>query len=303
VVAEVLADRSLTATCVQALRGELVSGELVSGERRAAGCVSERQRVTRAVIKAVKGRPVFGVVENHRSTTARALLTLSLAGHCRFWPLRGGQRRVLTVVDMQHLRCELHRYSGELQIIAVTADGRRYADLLSIKVEDGRAVLPYVALDHVLRTRGFNGLDAFEALELGEGGWAGRVNLVTLRAALADVHAVWVGRGRGVPALFVRRHPQHLGTADARVLASEAVLIRQARDYQAVVEGQLSPLTFLERHPSSSYGLELERRLAGGAPAKVEASPQRATSDERLGEGAAKVETSPQRATSDERLD
>ena len=94
-------------------------------------------------------------------------------------------------------------------------------------------------------------------------GWAGSVDLVAVRAQLADWHAAAVQRGRGVPALMIVRHPEHVSAARIRGVALADSVHRQEADYHAVQRGELAPYRFLERHAWSPYR-HLVAALVGG---------------------------------------
>ncbi len=251
------------ASCTARLRDTLGAGEdLLVGQARSA-CQESQRRVTRRLMRTA-GRPTFGVVEQRQDTPEGVKLVVSAAERCRRWPLRSGGRAVLQIVDTQNLGCRLRRLEGTLPVSGVTASGERHAALLVVPVDFGRVNLEFIELDRALRQRGHEGLDGFASLELGEGAWAGEIDLARARDSLTAAHLQWVQQGRGVPALFVARHPEHPSVVEVRALANEADLHRQQRDYEAVVEGRITPLKFLERHPSSSFELEVQARVELG---------------------------------------
>ncbi len=247
-------------SCTAGLRDALLAGEdRLVGQLRAA-CQESQRRVTRRLMRTA-GRPTFGVVEQRQDTPDGVKLVVSAAERCRRWPLRSGGRAVLQIVDTQQLGCRLRRLEGTLPVSGVTASGARHEAMLVVPVDFGRVELEFIEIDRALRQRGLAGLDGFASLELGEGAWAGAIDLARARASLTAAHLRWVQQGRGVPALFVARHPDHPRAVDVRALANEADLHRQQRDYEAVVEGRITPLKFLERHPSSSFEIEVQARV------------------------------------------
>lgn len=249
--------------CTERLRASLVQGEdLLVGQERAL-CQQERARVTRRMMRLE--RREFGVVEQREDSPGGVTMVLSVAERCRRWPLRGGGREVLKIVDTQELGCRLRRLEAPLPVDVTTVDGQRYPALLSVPANFGHVAIDFVAIDRALRERGLaHGLDAVSRLELGVAAWAGEVDLERARQVLTEAHLRWVRVGRGVPALFVARHPDHPAAAEVRALANEADLHRQERDFQAVLDGRITPLKFLERHPASSYELEVRARVELG---------------------------------------
>ncbi len=238
----------------EACRGLIVE-EMQAGEiTRSEGCGSERLAAQRRQMKASRGRPVFGLVERSRSELTRVMLVVSEGRMCTFWPLRRADHSVLGLYEVKAANCWVRRYSGEVPISAVLPDGRRIERVMVVRADgEGRVDFDLLHVDASLRRRGQPGLDAYVQLELGADGWAGKVDLVAMRAQLADQHAAWVQRGRGTPGLMVVRHPEHASADRIRALALEAALKRQEADYQAVVRGELTARRFRERYPWSPY--------------------------------------------------
>ncbi|MBL4684217.1 MAG: hypothetical protein JKY37_06490 [Nannocystaceae bacterium] len=87
---------------------------------------------------------------------------------------------------------------------------------------DGRISLSYSTLDLELRAAGLGTLDDFDRAEIGEGAWAGTVDLARLREFRASWHLQWIRAGRGAAGLFVARHRTHAGAAAAQALQDEA---------------------------------------------------------------------------------
>lgn len=237
-----------------ACRDEVVE-DLRRGEiEQMARCGSERLMAQRRQMKASRGRPKFGLVERSRSGLTKVMLVVSEARVCTFWPLRRAGHPVLGIYEAKAADCWVRRYKGEVPIAALLPDGRRIEGVYVAQADaDGRVEFDLLHVDANLRQRGQPGLDAYVRLELGAGGWAGAIDLVALRAQLADQHAAWVQRGRGVPGLMVERHPDHASADRVRALALEAALKRQEADYQAVVRGELTARRFRERYPWSPY--------------------------------------------------
>lgn len=237
-----------------------VAAELRAGQRAttAARCASERRRASERLLERTR-RPVFGVVERRTVRLSGIGLVLSEAHRCERWPLRGADRTDLEPGTALDAGCQIRRYRGQLTIAVAAADGTRTPVVTLAADEDGQVEVAFAELDGLLRARGLGGLMSHATLILGENGWAGRVELAAVRAQLTEWHLTWIGRGRGVPALFTALHPEHPGAAVTRAQALEATLRRQAADAEAVKRGELTPRRFLDRHAWSPY-----RALVGG---------------------------------------
>ena len=242
-----------------------VAGQLRRGEGERDGCVVERRAAQRQLLRAVRPRPAFGLVERTRPGLGRVSLLLSEARGCREWPLRTPGRATLGLFEARAAGCWVRRYAGELVLTGVMADGRRVPRLEVVRVDDeGHVDIDLVRLTASLDRRGMIDLDSLARLDLGAEGWAGSIDLAAVRAALADWHAASVQRGRGVPALLVVRHPDHPSADNVRGLALAAALRRQEADFRAVQRGELAPHRFLERHAWSPYRQLVAAMLAGG---------------------------------------
>jgi hypothetical protein len=208
---------------------------------------------------------------------------LSEAHRCERWPLRGAERADLEPGTAISAGCQIRRYRGKVEVAVVGGEGASTPVVTLRTDDDGQLEVEFAELDGLLRVRGLGGLMSQQALVIGAGSWVGRVELAAVRAQLADWHLAWIGRGRGVPALFTALHPEHPGAAvtrargleatlrrqddsaaaTLRVRALEATLRRQADDMAAVERGELTARRFLERHVWSPYralivGLEAE---------------------------------------------
>jgi hypothetical protein len=261
-VAAAAADVAVAAT-PEPCRSE-IAGELRAGQRASTAetCAMERRRASEGLL--AKGRrPVFGIVERRTVRLSGITLVLSEAHRCERWPLRGADRADLEPGTAISAGCQIRRYRGKVSVAVVGGDGA-IAPVITLRTDDdGQLEVEFAELDGLLRVRGLGGLMSQQALVIGEGEWVGRVDLAAVRAQLADWHLTWVGRGRGVPALFTALHPEHPGAAVTRARALEATLRRQADDAEAVKRGVLTPRRFLERHTWSPYralivGLEAE---------------------------------------------
>ncbi len=241
-----------------------VAAELRVGQLTASGCEVERRLAQRRQLRSSGSRASFGLVESRRIELARIALVVSEARGCRQWPLRGMDRAVLGLSDVRAAGCWIRRFSGELELVGVTADGRRLPRIHVLDVDaEGRVEVDLGRLALSLGRRGVVDLDGLARLELGADGWAGSVDLVAVRAQLADWHAAAVQRGRGVPALMIVRHPEHVSAARIRGVALADSVHRQEADYHAVQRGELAPYRFLERHAWSPYR-HLVAALVGG---------------------------------------
>lgn len=240
----------LSAACRDEVAAELREGEIVAADR----CGAERRAAQRRLLTAKRPRPTFGLVERAREGLTRVLLVVSEARRCTYWPLRRTDFPVLGIYEVKAADCAVRRYRGEVTLSAVRADGERVERVFVARADgDGRVEIDLLRVDASMRRRAQAGLDAYVRLELGAGGWAGAVDLTKMRAQLADLHAAWVQRGRGVPGLMVVRHPSHPSADRIRALALEAALKRQEADYRAVVAGELAARRFRERYPWSPY--------------------------------------------------
>ena len=241
-----------------------VAAELRAGQVKAAGCEVERRVAQQRQLRGSRSRAGFGVVERSRIELAHIALVVSEARGCRQWPLRGVNRPVLGPSDVRGAGCWIRRYSGELELAGVTADGRRLPRIHVVAVDDeGRVDVDLGRLAVSLDRRGEVQLDALVRLEFGADGWAGSIDLVAVRAQLADWHGTAVQQGRGVPALMLVRHPEHSSVVRVRGLALAATVHRQEDDFHAVQRGELAPYRFLERHAWSPYR-HLVTALVGG---------------------------------------
>lgn len=155
--------------------------------------------------------------------------------------------------DARREKCSIRRFRGPLPVYVIDAEGARVRALEVAEAEDGRYTVRYSEVDAALRLRGQAPLERWSYVELGETGWAGRVDLREIRTELAERHRGWVERGRGVPALFVIRHPEHRDADEVRLLAEEARFLRQSEDYQAVLAGEMTPQRFLDRYLVSRF--------------------------------------------------
>lgn len=234
-----------------------VLDELVEGRRHDDGCQDDRALAGRAL---VRWRDDFGFVE-HRVVELSALrLVLGVARRCRQWPLRSPSRDVLRRTDVAAAGCRLRRYQGPLSLTFIDHRGRRSTPLPPLSTdEDGRIELRFASLDQALRALGHGELADYQRVELGDGGWAGTIDLARLLRFRAQWHLSWVRRGRGVAGLFAIGHPEHPEVDAARSMAADALLSRQEHDVQRVREGELTARDYLDRHPLSPYRLEVER--------------------------------------------
>ncbi|MEZ4379965.1 MAG: hypothetical protein R3A79_01365 [Nannocystaceae bacterium] len=253
--------------CRQTVRDELLSGER---SEAAAGCVAARDRVLARLIR--RERATFGLVDRREEDLARISLLLSRAGRCSRWLLAERGRGALILADALAARCAVRRYRGPLVVVVVDAAGQRTPVFDVRPQSDGRYVVRYAEVDGALEHQGLPRLDTWSHLELGVGGWAGAIDLAALRRETRDRYAQAVLAGRGVPALFVVRYPDHLAADDARLLAEESRLLRKQSDYEAVVAGTMSPRRFLARYVISRYHRAVRELERGASPAEVKAA-------------------------------
>ena len=235
--------------CRERLLGELRRGEVSEGP----GCEVERQMAQRRQHQLARWGFGFGLLERATPGLGEVLLLVSEGRGCAMWPLRQPGHASLGLYEIKKAGCWVRRYNGPLAIAGVLPDGRKLPAIAVVPVREGRARVDLTRLAMDLDRRGLAGLDAFVRLELGVDGWAGDVDLVAMRASLADNHAAAVQRGRGVAALLPIRHPDHPAADQIRALALTTTLERQDADFKAVERGELSPHRFLERHAWSPY--------------------------------------------------
>lgn len=240
----------------------LALGAPGSGVAAAGEGLRPLQAPASAVEGQVRRRDAFGFVEQRAVDLASLRLVLGEARRCRQWPQRSPGRDVLRRTDVAAAGCRLRRYQGEVAVVLVDREGARRQPLPPMATDrDGKLELRFAELDHALRVLGEGTLESYARIELGGDGWAGHVDLEQLLRFRADWHLTWLLRGRGTPGLFAVQHPEHPRADDARTLAAEARLERQARDYERVEAGELSARAFLDRHPHSPYRRRVESLL------------------------------------------
>jgi hypothetical protein len=270
------ADAAVARLAVEDPCRAMIRDELIRGERpdpAADRCAAARDRVL--VRLARRQRASFGLVDRREEDLARISVLLSHARRCRRWLLSEPGRSAPILADALAAKCAVRRYRGPLAVAVVDAAGQRTPVLEIRPQRDGRYVVRYAEVDAALGHRGQPRLVAWERLELGVGGWAGTVDLAAGRREARDRHAKAVLTGRGVPALFVVRHPEHPAADDARLLAEESRLLRKQGDYEAVVGGTMSPRRFLARYVISRYHRAVREIERGGSPTALElASPK-----------------------------
>lgn len=225
-----------------------VAAELRAGQLTAPGCEVERRLAQRRQLRSSGSRASFGLVESSRIELGLVTLVVSGRG-CRQWPLRGTNRAVLGLSDVRAAGC----WNPAIQRRARARRGDRgwpaFPRIHVLKADgEGRVEVDLGRLALSLGRRGVVDLDGLVRLELGADGWAGSVDLVAVRAQLADGHAAAVQRGRGVPALMLVRHPERASAARrVRGVALADSVHRQEADYHAVQRGELAPYRFLEQ--------------------------------------------------------
>lgn len=189
----------------------------------------------------------WGVIAYRRVGVTAARFTLESARRCKRVPEPVG-RDVVLDADAQRVGCRLRPWHGQVSLALRDASGQ-WIDLPPMRSDrDGQLELRFADLDDALRVSDAGRLGDYVALRVGRGGWAGTYDLERLRGVQADVHAWWIGRGRGVPALFTVLHPSHPRARAIGELAVEARLARQEQDFAAIERGELLPSEFLDRH-------------------------------------------------------
>ncbi|HGG56689.1 MAG TPA: hypothetical protein ENK31_02705 [Nannocystis exedens] len=274
VVSGALADIALRALpagdrCRELLRGELLSGEYsvsVSASRSTGdGCDRARSRVYGRLARRM--RPIFGIVERREESFAGVSVVLSSAKGCRRWLLREPGRRELSQISARRMQCSVRRLRGVLAVELVDREGERVRVLEVEPTADDHYVVRYGEVDAALRYRGLRPLREWSRIDLGEGGWAGSIDLEVVRRQLREGHSRWIARGRGVPGLFVVKYPNHIDADEFRLRAQAERALREERDYQAVMRGEMTPRRFLDRYPFSRFSgaIRVFQRSSEGA--------------------------------------
>ncbi len=213
----------------------------------------------------MRPRAGWGVIAYRRVGVSTARFTLEAARGCRGVPEPVG-RDVVLDVDAQRSRCRLRPWHGQVSLAVRDANGR-WIDLPPVQSDrDGQLEIRFSDLDRELQARDAGRLADYAALRVGRGGWAGTYDLERLRGVQADVHAWWIDRGRGVPALFAVLHPSHPRARAMGELAVEARLARQEQDFAAIERGELLPSAFLDRHVWSPLRVRVAAMLGDHGP-------------------------------------
>jgi len=198
-----------------------------------------------------------GVVAYREVRSTGATFTLEAARGCKRAPRPSGGRDVILDADAERVRCRLRPWRGPVGLALRDAHGV-WTELAPLHADrEGRLQVRFADLDAGLRRTGDGTLGDRTALRVGRDGWAGTYDLARLREVQADLHASWIGRGRGVPALFGVLHPGHDRARAIAELAVEARLARQELDFAAVGRGELTPEAFLDRHVWSPLRLRV----------------------------------------------
>ena len=231
---------------------EQLRGGALDPAGEAPGCAGLLGRALRRAARGGAAR--FGIVESRREDLSGARLVLSAAAQCRRWLLRRAGAETLLLREALAGRCRVRRLEEGLTIDLIDETGRRVAGVARLTGGgDGRYSLRYGDVEAELARQGLPPLARWRALELGEGGWAARIDLAALSEAWAALHLAEVRRGRGAPALALLLHAARPEAVGLQALAEEARQVREAADYQAVIDGALSPRAFLDRYPRSRY--------------------------------------------------
>ena len=186
---------------------------------------------------------------------------LEVASSCRYAPEPVPGTSVLRREQIDAAKCRTRLYSGVIGLTGVNKSGGRATLPGVVVVKDGQFLLSFASVGQLLGPGGF---EKYDAVELGEGAWAGSINLVSLRLLMSSWHLHWIARGRGVASLFMAAHPEAPEAAKVHPLVVEAQLARQEADYLAVSRGSLSPRAFLDRHLWSPYRVSVREMRIGG---------------------------------------
>ena len=209
-----------------------VLDELTTGRRLEAQCDADRRKAGRA---AVRFGMQFGYVAS-RDVDLRGLrIVVGRAVACRTWPLRETEASVLRKPDIDAAGCRTRRIKQAVPLTVIREDGERFEAVTTVEPDGGgRIVVSYGALDLELRAAGLGTLYDFARIEVGQGGWAGVVDLARLREFRANWHLRWIRAGRGAPGLFAARHAEHPGAELARKLQREAATPEARPEAQSV---------------------------------------------------------------------
>lgn len=252
-----------TGDCQEEIVEELASG---TEGRVGAKCMAERERARQR-----HSAGHFGFIRQRRASLRGVTLLLGEGIRCRKLPLRAPDFAVLTERRVRDSGCYTRDFDGSLRLYGVRGDGE-VVRIGYLVAQGGKLALRYADIDAQARASGWlDGLDAFKAIELGDEGWAGTIDLERLRLFLGNWHFDWIERGRGSAGLFAAAHPEHTRAEDAQALAFEQTLARQERDYLDVAEGDLSPEAFLARYIWSPYRASVETLRRGGPTPSADA--------------------------------
>lgn len=190
----------------------------------------------------------WGVVAYREVGVTGASFTLETARRCDRMPERSARRDVILDTDAERAGCTLRSWHGRVSL-SVRDLGGSWTELAPMSTDrEGRLRVRFAEVERGLESVGGPSLAEFSALRVGRGGWAGTYDLQRLRDLQADVHATWIPKGWGVPALFTVLHPSHPRARVIADLAVEARLARQEQDFAAIERGELEPAAFLDRH-------------------------------------------------------
>jgi len=257
--------------CRAAVEEALRRGEEPREESRAT-CEAALERALRRLIEVSGAAPRFGIVEERRADLAGVSVKAQVVRGCRQWLLRRPGQGSPLLADAQAAGCRVERGVESLPLVVVDREGNRAALARVRSNSSGRFEVRLGEVEVELARRGLAPLVAWQRLELGAGGWAWTTDLVALHRELAEMHALWVRRGRGAPALAALLHPDHPAADSLLALAEEARVARQAADYQAVIDGAMPAWRFLERYASSPYRRAVtSQELTPTTPVRIEA--------------------------------
>ena len=211
---------------------------------------AERWTQTQRLSQRIASERVHAWVRTQDVDLVGVRARLEVASSCRYRPEPAPGSSVLRRQQIDAANCRTRLYSGAIALTGVHRSGTRVRLPERVRVKDGQLFLSFASVRQLL---GPDGLETYEVIELGEGAWAGRINLASLRRLMSSWHLHWIAQGRGAASLFVAAHPQTPEAAKVHPLVVEAQLARQEADYLAVSRGSLSPRAFLERHLWSPY--------------------------------------------------
>ena len=254
---------AVSGACAEELRADFEEGRARHPE-----CDAEGFAVARRI--APPAEAVFGVGRLWQITSYGLWMETEEAYACERWPLKRGANLALSAASAQRSGCELRPRTRPLNLVVGLDDGSK------IVVEGALAAAPggrQVWFGDLLAAVGLasEGVDlrSIRRLGLGEGAWLVELDVRALFRGLTDRAVDWSVRGWATPHLFGALTSEHPFDYGAAMLGLERLMVRQERDFTAVISGELSAERFVLRHAWSPYLIAVRRHVGvwgdGGA--------------------------------------